>query len=141
LKLAAAPPWHYDAYARAALENVQEERVRLLFINRMVVDGAIARAVDAARKLAAEHPQSWRATDHELLLGSLYETLARDWTSQVRPDGQRPRLEEGWTGWVEQARAAYRRVAQTDGDPAKLEGQARLRALDAYALRMQALAK
>ena len=35
------------------------------------------------------------------------------------------------------ARQAYRRTAQADGDPVKLEGQARLRALDAYALRMQ----
>ena len=139
--LAAAPPWPYDAYLRQSLENLQEERARMLFMNRLVLDGAVAKALAAARKLVDEHPQSYRASDHWLFLGSFYETLARDWNGVNRPEGMTPRLDEGWSGWIEQARQAYRHVAQTDGDPAKLEGQARLRALDAYALRIQSLAR
>lgn len=139
--LAASPPWPYDAYARQALEAIQEERARMLLMNRLVLEDGVARAVAAARKLAEEHPQSHRASDHQLLLGSVYESLARDWTGQHHPEGAAPMLDAGWGSWIEQARQAYRKVAQTDGDPAKLEGQARLRALDAYALRTQSLAR
>lgn len=139
--LAAKSAWPYDAYLRQFLEQIQVERARLFFMNRLVLASAASKALVAGQTLVDEHPQSWRASEHGLLLGSMYETLARDWTFQNRPDGPAPRLDEGWSGWVERARAAYRKVAQTDGDPAKLEGQARLRALDAYALRMQALAR
>lgn len=139
--LGTAAPWPYDAYLHQAIEHVQEERVKLLFTNRLVLDGAIKRATDAAQKLVDEHKESWRASEHWLLLGSLYESLARDWADQHRPEGAGFTLRAGWLGWIEQARQAYRRVAHADGDPAKLEGQARLRALDAYSLRVQALAK
>lgn len=139
--LAAAPPWPYDAYARRALEAIQEERARMLLTNRLVLEDGVSRAVAAARKLAGEHSQSHRASDHQLLLGSVYESLARDWTGQRSPEGAAPALDAGWGSWIEQARQAYRKVAQADGDPAKLEGQARLRALDAYALRTQSLAR
>lgn len=139
--LAAAPPWPYDAYLRQALENLQDDRARLLFMNRLVMAGALGKALPAARKLVDDNPQSYRVSDHWLLLGTFYETMARDWTGMNHPEALKPRLDEGWGGWIEQARQAYRHVAQTDGDPAKVEGQARLRALDAYALRMQGLAR
>lgn len=139
--LAAKPAWPYDSYLRQTLEAIQDERTRLLFTNRQVLPAAVSKALAAGQKQVDDHPQSWRASDHALLLGAMYETLARDWTSQNRPEGPAPRLDEGWSGWIERAREAYRKVAQADGDPAKLEGQARLRALDAYALRMQSLAR
>lgn len=138
---AAGVTFPYDAYLRHALEDIEETRARLLFMNRLILENGASRAIQAARKLVDDHPQSYRASDHQLFLGLVYETMARDWTSLHQPESRTPRLEAGWANWIEQARQAYRKVAQTDGDPAKLEGQARLRALDAYALRVQSLAR
>lgn len=122
-------------------EYVQEERVRLLFTNRMVREAAAEQALAACAQLVADNVQSRRAMEHQLMLGSLYETLARDWEARHRADGLVFEGAEAWTGWIEQARAAYRVAAQADGVPVKPEAQARLRALDAYALRVQDLAR
>jgi len=135
------PLWPYESAIRQAREQIGEERVWLLFTNRLVQERGAGRAVEAAQRLIEANKESWRTGEHWLLLGSLYEAMARDWTTQHRPDGLVFKTDQGWGGWIEQARAAYRRVAQSDGDPAKLEGQARLRALDAYALRVQGAAR
>jgi len=139
--LDSAPPRPTNAYLRQGIERLQEERAGLLFTNRLVLDKATRQALETAQKMTREHKESYRVMQHWLRLGSFYETLARDWTARHPPESANPQLEPGWLGWIEQARQAYRRVAQADGDPAKLEGQARLRALDAYALGVQAQAK
>jgi hypothetical protein len=137
-----SPPWPYDAYLRQAGERAQEERVQLLFTNRLVLEGAIARMIKAAQTLTQQYQDSYRISAHWIQLGSIYETLARDWADRHPPESsQGSKLGKEWLGLVEQARQAYQHVARADGDPAKPEGQARLRALDAYALRVQALAR
>ena len=136
------PDWPYDSYVTIELERTREEQARLLFENRLVRPGALPQALEKATQLVDQHTDSWRISEHRLLLGSFFETLARDWATDHPPQGNTfASGEEQWKGWVEKARQSYRIVAQTDGDPVKPEGQARLRALDAWSLRVEALSR
>jgi hypothetical protein len=131
----------YPSHILREMERAREEYAALLFLNRMVVANAVERSLAMAKSLSDENRESARATQHDLTLGTMYETLARDWMARNRPEDAGIAEGSAWSQWVEQARAAYRRAALADGDPAKPEGQARLRALDAYALHMQGLAQ
>jgi hypothetical protein len=138
---AEAPPFPYNGFIRAESERALTERVKLLADNRLVIDQSLPRAIELAKRLVESSKSSWRLGQDELLLGGLFETMARDVTAQLPPENLGFNAGSGWDNLLEQARAAYTRVAQRDGDLAKPEGQARLRALDAYALRVQMLAK
>jgi hypothetical protein len=133
--------WPYGSFIRLERERAVAEAARYHFNNRMVLAGGLERALDAARRLVDRSEGGWRYCQHLLMLGEFYETLARDWTAEHPPEGADLRLDAPWAGYVNQAREAYQRVAQTDGDPAKPEGQGRLGALEAYALRIEALAR
>lgn len=135
------PPFPYESLARVERERAQEDRLRLLIQNRLVIKDAAARAANLANVFVEQNAQSWRVNINRLLQGELYETLARDITAASRPEGPDFNAEGPWAALVEHARAAYRQAAQADGDPAKPEGQARLRALDTYAMRIKSQAK
>jgi hypothetical protein len=141
LEWAAEKPPPYKAYALLEAARGREERARLLFDHRRILKDGAARAIQLAQSLTADFQESYRASEHWLLLGSLYEQLARDFSRQFPPEGRGFDPDGRWRQWIEQARVAYRKVALADGDPAKPEGQALLRGLDAYALRMQDLAR
>ena len=138
---AQSPAWPMEALINLERERAQEEYARLLFTNRMILENGIERALNAQKTLCTEHTRSARAMQHQIGLGTMFESLARDWSSRNRPE--ETGLPEGsdWANWIEAAREAYRKAALADGDPAKPEAQARLRALDAYALRIQSLAR
>ena len=130
-------PFPYGSFARVERERAREERIRLLLANRFVMENSAGRAVELARGFIDENVESHRHGQNLLLAGELFETLARDWAASHRPgssdfDGGPP-----WSEWVDQARTLYGRAAQADGDPAKPEAQARLRALDAWVLRVR----
>jgi hypothetical protein len=133
----------YAAYARMEAEREREERIAMLFDHRRQLSDGVARAMKLAESLVADFRDSRRVGEHWLLLGSLAEGLARDWARQYPPEGPTGAYgDQGrWFQWVEQARTAYRKAAQADGDPAKPEGAARLRALDAWAGRVASLAR
>ncbi len=135
------PPYPYESLARLERERAQEERARLLLANRFVLHEGPARAVAAARQLVETNGDSHRINQNRLLAGEVFETFARDWAASQRPEEAAFDADGRWGDLVAQAREAYRLVAQADGDPAKLEGQARLRALDAWALRIKSLAR
>ncbi len=136
------PPFPYPSLIRRERELAQEEIVRLNFSHRLVQPGALEQAVKALSDLLEENKESSHYYDHWLLAGQLYETLATDLTADVRPGGVAfAAAEKIWSKYVEQARQAYRQVAQADGYSVKPEGQARLRALEAYALRIKSEAK
>lgn len=135
------PPFPYPAYIRAEAERTLAERIKLLADNRLVLDQAMQRAIELGRKLVETTKDSWRLGQNDLLLGGLLETMARDQTAQLPPEGFAFNAEAGWNNLVDQARTIYTRAAQRDGDMAKPEAQARLRTLDAYALRVQTLAR
>lgn len=130
------PPFPYESFARAERERAQEERLRILTQNRLVLKDGASRAAAVASALIEQNPQSWRVNLDRLLEGELFESLARDYTAANRPEGA-DFIAQTWNAWIERARESYRKVAQADGDPAKPEGQARLRALDAYAMRIK----
>lgn len=128
------PPFPYEGFLRREAEDEMRERATFLFANRFVVDGGTDRAIGAARQLADETKESRRHGFNLILLGRIFETLAADYVVFTDPEsGEFDRVK--WSGWIDEARGVYRRVAQTDGDPAKPEGLARMRALDAFALR------
>ena len=135
------PPFPYPSLARIERERAQEERARLLAANRFLLRDAAPRAAEAFERLVDLNPDSARRNRNRLLVGEFYETLARDTTASLRPEGPAFNPEGNWADWVARARHEYRLVAQADGDPAKLEGQARLRSLDAYALAVRSLAR
>ena len=110
--------WPHDALAHRELERAQEETVALLLNNRMVLEDATARVAQAAQQLAKDHTESWRAAQHGLTLGTVYETLAHDWTARFRPEEVGfPEEQNQWEVWVNLARQAYQGVARRDGDP------------------------
>jgi len=140
--LAESPPWPYDALLQAEIEQLQVERALMLFTNRMVLAGAAERAISAAEEILQRHQASRRHGEHLLLLGGFFETMARDWLQRERPERRvEAGLDPSVESWILRARQAYREAAQRDGDPAKPEAQGRLRALDAFDLRMEALAR
>lgn len=104
------------------------------------MNGAAEKAVAAAEKLVKEHDPSWRQGENLILLGELLEGLALDYT-RLQPPAQAGFDAARFNGWAEQARAAFAKAAQLDGDPAKPEAQARLRALDALTSRVTRLAR
>ncbi|MEN6626406.1 MAG: hypothetical protein ABFD69_09285 [Candidatus Sumerlaeia bacterium] len=135
------PPYPYESLARVERERAQEDHLRILMENRLVLKDGVSRAAAQAAALVDRNAQSWRVNQNRLLQGELFETLARDFTAANRPEGTDFDPEGPWANWVARAREAYRQVAQADGDPAKPEGQARLRVLDTYAMRVKALAQ
>lgn len=135
-----APPYPYDSLLLVLAEDTLAEKALFLFASRFVLPDATEGGVDAAQRLVDEHPLSRRRGEHLLLLGGFYEALARDYATLQDP--ARGRFDEGpWREWVEMALALYRQASQADGDPAKPEAQARLRTLEAFAMRTERLAQ
>jgi hypothetical protein len=124
------PMFPYDAYIMVELERTQEQKAAFLFMNRLVIPEGAQRAIKEAEQLTTTHAASRRLGEHELMLAGFYEGLARDYSRVNPPQHIRFNLDQ-WLVWIEQAREIYARVAQRDGDPAKPEGQARLRAIEA----------
>lgn len=124
-----SPP--YDAYLRSERENLLAVKFLYLFANRSA-PRALDRAYETVQLLVEENRESHRAGEHRLVLGGFFEAQARAYAVLNPPTGGRFELSR-WSGWIDNARAAYTEVARADGDTAKPEGQARLRALDAYA--------
>ncbi len=136
------PAWPYDPFIRMQIERALEGRARLLFANRLVLQNGVRQAIEVAERLVEECADSHRHTEHLLLHGGFYESLARDWTALNPPQSMLlGELDDRWSHWVAQARRAYLEVAHADGDPVKLEGQKRLGVLDAYSLRVRSLAR
>ncbi len=132
------PLWPTTSHVRRELELIQEERIRMLFINRMSggLDRPVEQAFELLERMADEHLQSHRLMEHWLRMGIYYETLCRDWSDANPPEGIHFHDNPSWFTWVESARSAYHRVARADGNPVKPEGRSRLRALDAYVMRI-----
>ena len=128
------PPFSYESFLMMEIERNLARKAHLLFSSRFLLPGRSEAALDVAQTLVDDHASSRLRGQHRLLLGGFFEALARDYSGLFDPDGARFDVEL-WTQRVDQARAAYTEVARADGDPAKPEGQARLRALDAFAIR------
>lgn len=128
------PMFPYDAYIMIELERTQEQKAAFLFMNRLVISEGARRAIDDAQSLIQTHSASRRLGELELMVGGFYEALARDYLRVNPPQHYGFNLEQ-WLTWIDQAREIFARVAQRDGDPAKPEGQARLRAVEALVAR------
>lgn len=129
------PPYPYDSLLLVEIERLLVRKAHLLFENRLVSTEGAQRGLEVAEKLVEEHQASRLHGEHLLRLGEFSERLARDEALIADPAGARFDLDR-WNQWIDVARSVYTRVGQMDGDPAKPEGQARLRGLDAYALRI-----
>lgn len=136
-----AQPEEYQSFAMQEAELAREERAALLLDHRRVLSDGDQRALAAAEALVETFADSWRLNEHLLALGGVYETFAREYGRRYPPYRSQFDAEGVWGRWIAAARQAYRRVALADGDPAKLEGQARLQALDAYVLRVEGLGR
>ncbi len=129
------PPFPYGSFARVEMESALEAKATFLFSNRLILPRGVESALEAAKSLVEENRESRKRGQNQLLLGEIYETLARDY-ARLFPPEQGKFDSAPWSQWMESARTAYREASQADGDPAKPEGEARLRALDAYAQRI-----
>ncbi len=128
------PMFPYDSYIMIELERTHEQKAAFLFMNRLVIAEGAKRAIEEAEELIRTHAASRRLGEHELMMGGFYEDLARDYSRVNPPQHYRFDMER-WLVWIDKAREIYVRVAQRDGDPAKPEGQARLRAIEALVAR------
>ncbi len=125
------PPAPYESLLKREKESVLSRKASFLFSNRQVLPRGAERALESAQKLADENGESCRRGENLLLLGKFNEDLARDYALSRDPARTGFDLNY-WSRFIERARTAYLKVAQSDGDPSKPEGQARLRALDAF---------
>jgi hypothetical protein len=128
------PLFPYDAYIMIEMERTLEEKAVFMFTNRVVIPEGSRRAIDTGERLLREHSASRRLGEHQLTLGGFHEALARDYV-RLNPPQMSGFDPETWMVWVEPAREFYAKAADKDGDPAKPEAQARLRALEALATR------
>lgn len=129
------PPFPYDGLIRRAMESNLQIKSQFLFDNRYLIPRGAELSIESARKLVEENLKSYRYGENWLLLAGIYEGLARDY-AQFNDPGEANFNPENWSALMDQAREACRKAAQADGDLAKPEAQARLRALDAYSLRV-----
>lgn len=128
-------PEPYGPLIRVELERAARAKALLLSANRQILPRGTERSIETADALARDHAESWRRGENHILLGRIYEQLATEY-AQVQDPTRAGFDAERWGGWVQSAREAYLKTAQTDGDPAKPEAQARLRTLDAMAQRV-----
>lgn len=128
------PIFPYDSYIMIELERVLEQKAAFLFMNRVVLPEGAKRGLEVGQQLMKDHAASHRIGEHELTVGGMSEALARDYMRANPP--QRHGFDvEAWGNWVDAAREMYAKAAQRDGDAAKPEAQARLRAIEALAAR------
>lgn len=134
-------PYPYPSYAKLEAERAIGEAARSWFAYRRIMPEGVERSLGLARRMTTDFKDSWLIAEHWIMLGEFNEMLARDITANngVNRGGFEP--ENGWDTLVGQARVAYNEAAGMDGDPAKPEAQARQRALDAYSLRIQSMAR
>jgi hypothetical protein len=128
------PQFPYDAYIMIELERVLEQKAAFLFMNRVVIPEGAKRGIATGEQLLLEHAASNRLGEHEISVGGMHEGLARDYL-RMNPAQGHTFDAEAWLVWVDAARELYSKAAQRDGDAAKPEGQARLRAIEAMAAR------
>lgn len=136
----AAPPEPYGALLRVELERVARVKAVFLAANRQILPQGTERALGADDALIAGNAESWRRGENLILLGRVHEQLACEYAAAQDPTRAGFDFDK-WGRWVQNAREAYLKAAQADGDPAKPEAQARLRALDAFSQRVLAQAR
>lgn len=128
------PVFPYASLLRVELERAREKAALMLFRNRYTLAEGSDRAVHAARALIEHHADSRRDGEHRLLLGGFFADLAGDY-ARLNPPATAQFESSIWESYIADAREQFAIAARADGDPAKPEAQARLRALDAYTQR------
>ena len=120
----------HEATALIEEERLEKAAARLVVAHRRDVTDGNAVAERSLRFLIEKHADSKNLPDHILGLGDFYAALARDYVDEH----DRPLAfeEAEFTGRVDRALDAYRKVASWDGSREKPEAQARFAALDAY---------
>ncbi len=128
------PVFPYASLLRVELERAREKEALMLFRNRYTIAEGSDRAIEAARELIERHADGRRDGEHRLLLGGFYADLAGDY-ARLNPPATALFESSIWESYIAGAREQFAIAARADGDPAKPEAQARLRALDAYTQR------
>ncbi len=134
------PPFPYESFARAERERAQEERLRILMENRLVLRDGAARAAAVADALIEQNPRAWRIN-----LDRLAQGRSSRRSRETGPPSTGPRGPD-WRGrrMGGMGRAGARGPTARSRRPTatrQTEGQARLRALDTYALRIKSQAR
>lgn len=128
------PVFPYASLLRVELERAREKEALMLFRNRYTLAEGSDRAIESARALIEHHADSRRDGEHRLLLGGFFADLAGDY-ARLNPPATAQFDTSIWESYITSAREQFAIAARADGDPAKPEAQARLRALDAYTQR------
>lgn len=130
----------YKGTPYAALALVERERAEMRlaefyasmrFIHPYTTEDAILQL----KRNIERNKNSKNRYSHHLMLGDLYASLARQYVVMHDPDGTDFDMKE-FEGFASQARSEYFIVQQADGYPEKLEGRAKLAALEAFVERV-----
>jgi len=135
----------YKGTPHAALALVERERaemrlaefyIAMRFVHPYTTDDAILQI----KRNIERNANSKNRYSHHLMLGDLYASLARQYAVMHDPDGTEFDMKE-FEGFASQARSEYFIVQQADGYPEKLEGRAKLAALEAFVERISERAR
>ena len=136
---------NYSGTPHEALALVERERaqmrlaqfyIKMRFISPYNTDDALTQL----KRNIEQNSSSKNRYSHHLMLGEFYLDLAREYAVLHDPDGTDFQMRD-FEGFANTARSEFFLVQQADGFPEKLEGRARLAALEAFVERIQERAK
>ena len=130
----------YKGTPHASLALVERERAEMRLAEfyasmRFVHPYTTEDAILQLKRNIERNKNSKNRYSHHLMLGDLYAGLARQYVVLHDPDGTDFDMKE-FEGFASQARSEYFIVQQADGYPEKLEGRAKLAALEAFVERI-----
>ncbi len=126
--------------AHRALALVERERAEIelaqFYISmRFMQPYSTDDAIRQIRRNMDRNQESKNRYTHHLMLADLHAQLAREYTVLNDPDGPGFRMKD-FEAFINPARTEYHIIEQADGYPEKLEGRAKLIALEAFVERI-----
>ncbi|MBX7247259.1 MAG: hypothetical protein K1X53_17315 [Candidatus Sumerlaeaceae bacterium] len=125
----------YSTHALLERERAQLQLAEFYLTNRFILPYSTNDAIAQIKRNIEQNRNSKNLYTHHLMLADLYYDLAREYTILNDPDGPDFKLKE-FQGFANSARTEYGIVQQADGFSEKLEGRAKLAALEAFVERI-----
>lgn len=116
---------YYQALARVAAEQTDVRRAEMIAANRWVLPDGEAQAIEALRRVVANHAQSHRALEHALRFARFYRELAEE-EIRLHPPSTFDFNKERAVAFLRESLDLLHRISQADGREERLIAQREL---------------
>lgn len=130
----------YECHALRERERAQMQLAEFYVTMRFMQPYSVNDVLLQIKRNIDQNKNSKNLYAHHLMLADVYYDLAREYVLRSDPEGPSFHQKE-FEGFANSARAEYHIVEQADGYPEKLEGRAKLLALEAFVERVTDRAK